>query len=1385
MKPYTKMCSDIRQRYCKVTALPCALPHRAWAVSIRLGILLALVACGVFAPMDGARAQQPGTNAPQAPPNGLVPAPLVEKAAVFYGAQRWPGCRLISITPYFALDGSINAYAAQFAKDGSAPQIEAALARRVAAVEARQARTHVDRLPEEKRKAANASVLPGQAGTVIIAARYDLYPLLERFDGVAPHLKHASRAVKLAGIGKGRAATIERSFYLGPLSVRHEVRPQTSIAGEDLEPVLVDLLNDRALPVQQGLPAGAGVLPPARQSAGAFTSQRFWEEIDRTAQPPAIAAAQTRIIPGVPYYHQDDYGSKSCAPTACAQVLGYWDDHGYGNLVDGGSPTTGHAAELIYDLMQAEEYYPPLGTYYYKIEPGVEAVCNSRKYGNGLNFDVTEDFSVSWADDIKSEIDAGRPFLYFNWQSDSYPNWLHVSAVVGYDETSAHILYVHDNYPPDTPHELNWDNISLDNQAIFTVNPNGTPTFDCVWSEDFEGEFPGPWNVGGAGDAYWGTTSYRSLNVTTDPRPPGADVSLSAYCVANNTGAPGPYPDDTSGWMTYGPFSTVGKTSGEVRAYLWRQMPDEGPDGDSVALLASVDGVNFEGGTWTGGTASWERCSLDLADVDVLGNLMDRPQVWVAVWFSSNAVGSGEGAYVDNITIKLSGDGLVDDSFEENDSWAQAHDLGSTPATWLSEEGGPGIQYDDDWYRIAVPPDGHDRIVVDCRFVHGEGDINIELCDASGAPLVASTSKTNDEHVDYLAPAPGAYLIRVHNADAGSSYDLWWNAEEPETDDCYEENDLIPQAYDISDRPDVWLSAMNGPGLQYDDDWYEICVAPSALRLLVIECRFTHEEGDIDIAIHDAAGDRLAASTSATDNEFVSCVVPTAGAYYIRVYYGNTGSSYDLWWLDTPTGPPPPWVNGITPGAHGVMPDAGPKQTVMTIEGEDFGSPEGTVHFNGGLGEILSWSETMIRCRVPTGAASGGVWVRTAAGADSNAADFTVTSPATIHVSNSTNVPGVENGTPSHPFSTVQRGIDAASDGASVVVDEGTYVESIDLKGRAITVRGPDPASSSRVAATIIDGGGAGSAVTISAGEGRSSVLKGFSIRNGQASEGGGIYCKASSPTISDNVIAGNVASASGGGVYCADASPMMIHTTICSNSAGSGGGLYVAGGSAAVANSTITGNTAGSFGGGMACDGGSATISNSILWGNTAPEAPEIGAVSSSTLAIAYCNVAGGEQAAAAGADCALIWGPGNVDVDPLFADADNVDYHLRSEHGRWDHAINGGAGGWTNDDATSPCIDGGDPSADYSNEPVPNFGRANIGAYANTAEASKSGWNLPGDINDDCAVNVLDLLFVRNNLLAGVATGRNWKYDVNNDGGIDVLDVIFVRNRLGMKCN
>jgi len=289
-------------------------------------------------------------------------------------------------------------------------------------------------------------------------------------------------------------------------------------------------------------------------------------------------------------------------------------------------------------------------------------------------------------------------------------------------------------------------------------------------------------------------------------------------------------------------------------------------------------------------------------------------------------------------------------------------------------------------------------------------------------------------------------------------------------------------------------------------------------------------------------------------------------------------------------------------------------------------------------------------------------------------------------------------------------------------------------------------------------------------------------------SNAGGIATwRESSPTITGNIIADNTAAPGncGGGLY-AEPGAVLANNLIVGNWASLGGGVFCRYGEIAMDATTIADNEAEDFGGGIGCMfDTNMTLTNSILWNNHAPKGSEAYLNVNSHMTYEYCDVADLATSTFVYGGSSVTVGDGVFQADPLFADADNGDYHLKSAYGRWMVGPDGEGGEWVTDNVMSPCIDAGSPAAECVNEPMPNGSIVNLGAYGNTVYASRSGPAVRGDVTADCVVNVLDLITVRNLLGKDPYSDGNGCADLNHDGVINVLDLLVVRNNLGAACD
>jgi hypothetical protein len=205
--------------------------------------------------------------------------------------------------------------------------------------------------------------------------------------------------------------------------------------------------------------------------------------------------------------------------------------------------------------------------------------------------------------------------------------WFGPPVVFDYAVYLPLVLQTHPEIPPTPP-----------------PDPGGWVTMK---SEDFEGTFPGEWDVSdnnpNNGSYYWGKR-------TCQPNGGG----YSGWAVGGGDGSYLPcgnnYPNNVEGWMVYGPFSLADASDAELTFKLWLDVEY---DYDLVFRGASIDDYSYYGWSTTGYSAGWVDSELDLTNVPTLGDLTGEPNVWIAlVFFSDFSTVRPEGAYVDDVLLR-------------------------------------------------------------------------------------------------------------------------------------------------------------------------------------------------------------------------------------------------------------------------------------------------------------------------------------------------------------------------------------------------------------------------------------------------------------------------------------------------------------------------------------------------------------------------------------------------------------------------------------------------------------------------------------------------------------------------------------------------------------
>jgi hypothetical protein len=202
-----------------------------------------------------------------------------------------------------------------------------------------------------------------------------------------------------------------------------------------------------------------------------------------------------------------------------------------------------------------------------------------------------------------------------------------------------------------------------------------------------------------------------------------------------------------------------------------------------------------------------------------------------------------------------------------------------------------------------------------------------------------------------------------------------------------------------------------------------------------------------------------------------------------------------------------------------------------------------------------------------------------------------------------------------HPDSilnSIQTALWQCATNDTILVGAGIYHENLSWP----LCQGIDLISEHGADTTVIDGDSSGTVITMITNTDSTTLINGFTVTNGFATDGGGLRLANSNPILSEMIISNNTAS-EGGGIYCHNSRPQLLNTTITWNLAkpssssgtGSGGGIYCTGNSDLhLTDIALTFNTAepGALGGdgrggGICCNNSSLNLTNVTISDNTA----------------------------------------------------------------------------------------------------------------------------------------------------------------------------------------
>lgn len=211
---------------------------------------------------------------------------------------------------------------------------------------------------------------------------------------------------------------------------------------------------------------------------------------------------------------------------------------------------------------------------------------------------------------------------------------------------------------------------------------------------------------------------------------------------------------------------------------------------------------------------------------------------------------------------------------------------------------------DVDWFVFTTSEAGGAEDAVSIQFAHSAGDLDMGVYDGNGEAVGVSQSSDNNESVSLDGLPAGRYYVYVfgYSGSTNPDYTLTIDAPGGASGDALEPNDESPHD----------LGTLTGHGNRWsglsihsdqDVDWFQFTTLAEGGGEDAVSILFASADGDLDLAVYNAAAQLVAASQSTGDSEAVSLSGLAAGMYYIYVYgfEGAVNPSYNLV-VDAPLG---------------------------------------------------------------------------------------------------------------------------------------------------------------------------------------------------------------------------------------------------------------------------------------------------------------------------------------------------------------------------------------------------------------------------------------------------------------------------------------------------